>query len=145
MKVCSALGLSLLCGIVTAGCSMNLGNTPPPVVEAPPPPVNYGAFLDGPVASKLAGPDRDKALTAELGALESGQRRTWKGERGVYGYVELAPGAPAPALVDATAPPASGAAPSCRAFTSTIYIGGRPQVGHGTGCQNPDGTYRIAT
>ena len=35
--------------------------------------------------------DRQLALDAEMAAFESGQRRPWRGARGVYGYVE--PGA----------------------------------------------------
>jgi surface antigen len=147
-----ALSLTMMVGLATAGCSMSgsggfapIASTPvatAPVVTAPPPPV-YGAFLDGPVGSKLDPADRDKALAAEQDALASGQRKTWKGGHGVYGYVEpAATTAPAPAAEGA--PAAEAAGPTCRAFTSTIYVGGRPQVGHGSGCQTPDGSYRIA-
>lgn len=132
-----------------AGCSVGgLGAIGPVASAAPPPspapePVSYGAFLEGPVGQKLAPADRDKALAAEQDALAAGQRRAWRGAAGTYGYVEpaAAPG-PSAAVAAEGAPPAT-AGDVCRTFTSTIYIGGRPQVGHGRGCLSPDGSYRI--
>ena len=112
--------------------------TPPP----PPPPVNYGTFLGGSVGSKLPDADRTAALDAETGAIEAGQRRSWKGSKGVYGYVE-----PAPAVASAAAAPAADgtAPPQCRSFTSTIFFGGRPLTGHGTGCEAADGTWHLTS
>lgn len=138
--------MALASVLATAGCSVSgLGSIGPiaaaPSVAAAPPPVVYGPFLDGPVGQKLSAADRDKALAAEQDALASGQRRTWKGERGTFGYVE--PAAVAAADVDVAAPP-TVTADACRGFTSTIYIAGRPQVGHGRGCPGPDGSYRIS-
>lgn len=128
----------------TAGCAVGGFGAIGPVAAAPPPsvapePVSYGAFLEGPVGQKLAGADRDKALAAEQDAVAAGQRRTWRGTAGTYGYVEpAAAGAPS---TEGALPVAGGDA--CRTFTSTIYLGGRPQVGHGRGCPGPDGTMRI--
>ncbi|MFA5591823.1 MAG: RT0821/Lpp0805 family surface protein [Micavibrio sp.] len=33
----------------------------------------------------------------------------------------------------------------CREYTQTIYVGGRQETGHGTACQQPDGTWRVAS
>lgn len=130
-----------------AGCAVGGFGAIGRVAVAPPPalapePVSYGAFLEGPVGQKLAGADRDKALAAEQDALAAGQRKAWRGTGGTFGYVEpAAPGSPLAATADGAPPVAGGDV--CRTFTSTIYIGGRPQVGHGRGCPSPDGTYRI--
>lgn len=146
--VASAVAAGLLSGCsITAGSISPFASTAPANVAVPaaPPPVVYGAFLEGPVGSRLNQATRDKALAAEQDALASGQRKTWKGDNGTFGYVEPASGAspPKPAT-EAAADAAVPAAPNqCRAFTSTVFIGGRPQVGHGSGCQNPDGSYRI--
>ncbi len=146
MTVYWASALAVTAGLAVAGCSINAGSMGPlastPAAPPLPPPISYGAFLNGPVGSKLSPADRDKALASEQDALASGQRVTWKGEHGVFGYVEAAP---TPATVSPASAPASPPAPAdtCRAFTSTIYLSGRPQVGHGSGCQNPDGSYRI--
>ena len=145
-----SLALGLAAALATAGCSIGGLGSIGPVAAAPPapPPVAYGAFLDGPVGQKLSAADRDKALAAEQDALASGQRRTWKGERGTFGYVEPAASPPvaevaaAEAVAAASPSPAVGAE-TCRSFTSTIYIAGRPQVGHGKGCPGPDGSYRV--
>ncbi len=130
-----------------AGCAVGglgaIGPAPTPAPVAAPPPVVYGAFLEGPAGQKLSQVDRDKALVSEQEALASGQRKTWRGDRGTYGFVEPAPGAPPAPAVAADGVPAARATDVCRAFTSTIYVAGRPQVGHGSGCANPDGTYRI--
>lgn len=138
-----ALALAVLtaAALSTAGCSVSgFGSIGPVASAAPvpqaPPPLVYGAFLDGPVGQKLSQGDRDKALAAAQDAIATGQRKTWKGEHGTFGYVEPA----AEAAADPAAPPASGA---CRAFTSTIFLNGRPSVGHGRGCQNPDGTASV--
>lgn len=65
---------------------------PAPIEAAPiPVPVNYGGFLGGPVGSKLPEADRNAALGAENGAIASGERRTWKGAKGVFGYVVPGP------------------------------------------------------
>ena len=108
------------------------------VPEAPPP-VVYGAFLEGPIGLKLSQADRDKAFAAEQDALATGQRKTWKGDRGTFGFVEPAIVAPLAVSDPAVAP----ALETCAAFTSTIFLNGRPQTGHGRGCRNGDGTFRI--
>ena len=161
MRVTLGFGLAMTVGLVNAGCSIGAAGGYLPVstpvsqgagTVVAPLPVSYGAFLEGPVGLKLTQADRDKALSAEQDALASGQRRTWKGEHGVFGFVEPAA---ASALTAVSAPlgepsPATTGAPSaagdsCRNFTSTIYLGGRPQVGHGKGCAGPEGTYRIVS
>ena len=96
--------------------------------------MNYGTFLGGPVGTKLPEAARTAALGAESGAVASGERRTWKGERGVFGYVVPGPTAPA-----------DGTATECRSFTSTIFFAGRPQTGHGTGCRDADGSWRVTS
>lgn len=150
MKSGCVLAMALASALAAAGCSVSgLGPiAAAPSVPAAPPPVAYGPFLDGPVGQKLSAADRDKALAAEQDALASGQRRTWKGERGTFGYVEPAASPPVADVAAAEAVTAASPSPvvgaeACRSFTSTIYIAGRPQVGHGKGCQGPDGSYRI--
>lgn len=132
--------------VVLAGCSVGglapigpVASVEPPAAPLPP---SYGAFLDGPVGQKLSAADRDKARVAEEAALGSGQRKAWRGEGGVYGYVEPGAGPQPSALAADGGPAAAAAEDSCREFTSTIYIGGRPQVGRGRGCLTPGG-YRI--
>ncbi len=115
------------------------GDGAPPAQAAAP--VSMGPLLDGPIGARLAMADRDNAFKAETQALSSGDRKSWRGQKGTYGFV--VPGAaetPTPAASDAS----PGAAPGeCRSFTHTIFFAGRPQIGHGTGCRDPDGSWRI--
>ena len=156
----AALGGVALYGVVVlGGCSTagtggpsiasipmpGLGATPVPAVspvEATPipVPVNYGGFLGGPTGSKLPEADREAALAAENGAISSGERRTWKGAKGVFGYV-----VPGPTAAASTAVPADGAPAECRTFTSTVFFAGRPQTGHGTGCRDLDGNWHVTS
>lgn len=119
-----------------------LGAAPVSAVEATPIsiPVNYGGFLGGAAGAKLPDADRDAALAAANGALASGERRTWKGQKGVFGYV--VPGATAAA---GTAVPADGAPAECRSFTATIFFAGRPQTGRGSGCRDLDGNWHVTS
>lgn len=144
MRVLGALGLAWTVACLTAGCSLtsgggalpNLTAAAPETVTPAPEPVVYGAFLDGPVGSKLTQADRDRALGAEQDALASGQRKTWKGDHGTFGYVE-------PAVTAAL--PTDDATALCRTFKSTIFLNGRPQAGNGTGCQAPDGSFHVVS
>ncbi len=143
-------GVGLGFAVVLAGCSStgtgngpgvaSLSTTPTPVAVAAPVPVIYGAFLDGATASRMPEADRTAALDAEDGALASGERRTWKGSKGVYGFVVPGPSSPGGAMVAADA---SGA--ECRSFTHTIYFAGRPQTGKGTGCRDADGSWHVTS
>jgi surface antigen len=116
----------------TAGALVgSLGGSTAPDVAAPPPPAaapSMGAFLEGPTGTRLGDADRQRAFEAEQEALASGDRKTWRGVKGNYGFVALS-GSPTP--------------DGCRDFTHTIYISGRPVTGKGTGCKAPDGTWRI--
>jgi surface antigen len=91
-----------------------------------------GGILGGPVGAQLDEADRQAAYEAQVAALEAGQRRTWRGAHGAYGYVEPSPGP-------------DNAQVYCRNYAQTIYIGGRPQRGHGEGCRQPDGSWRMAS
>ncbi len=142
-------GASALAGCSTTGtggaslASLSVpGTAPVAAVEAAPlpVPVNYGGFLGGAAGSKLPEADRKAALAAEDGAIASGERRSWKGDHGVYGFV--VPGSNSAA---STAIPADGAPAECRGFTATIFFGGRPQTGKGTGCRDLDGNWHVTS
>jgi hypothetical protein len=145
MRIVGLAGVALLAA-GAAGCSVATSSfhdassafgsvvgsvgTPPvaDVAPAPPPPPPMGSFLEGSVGTRLGDADREKAFQAEQDALASGDRKTWRGIKGNYGFVALS---------------GSETPDGCRAFTHTVYIGGRPQTGKGTGCKGPDGTWRI--
>lgn len=128
--------------MVLAGCSVStssindstgvggaiVGSLGVPAASAPlQAPPAMGAFLQGPTGQRLVDADRDHAYQAELDALSSGARTSWRGAKGTFGYVA----------------PAAAGQDGCRSFTHTIYIGGRPLSGGGTGCPAPGGAWVV--
>ena len=128
-----------LASIGLAGCQSvgSGGGSPPPAAGAPAQPVApaiptgaaLGGVLGGPVGASLTDDDRAAAWNAQVAALNSGQRRSWRGDHGVFGFIE--PGA------------ATGG--GCRAYSQTIFIAGRPTHGHGTACKQPDGSWKMTS
>jgi surface antigen len=88
-----------------------------------------GGVLGGPVGASLTDDDRQAAWHAQVGALDSGQKRSWRGDRGVFGFVE----------------PGTTTADGCRAYSQTIYVAGRPARGKGVGCRQPDGSWKMTS
>jgi surface antigen len=92
-----------------------------------------GGFLGGAVGQQIDTNDRDRARRAQLAAVQTGNSRSWRGESSdAYGSVE-------PGEIYTSS---SG---RCREYTHTIFIGGRPQQGRGTACQNADGQWEIVS
>lgn len=91
-----------------------------------------GGLIGNRIGASMDDEDRRLAYAAEMQALDSGAAGAPVGWRnpanGRYGSV-----VPGPAYSDAGR--------HCRAFTETIYIGGRPQTARGVACRNPDGTW----
>ncbi len=145
----ATLLISVLASIGLAGCQSVGSNGGPPVtgsttpagaatstvapagIPAPAIPTGaaLGGVLGGPIGASLTDDDRQAAWQAQVGALDSGQKRSWRGAKGVFGFV--APGA------------ASG--DGCRAYSQTIYIAGRPNRGKGVGCRQPDGSWKMTS
>jgi surface antigen len=130
-------GLALLglAGLALAACSSGASAPQPAAVAAAPEapaqptvvdPSMLGGVLSSSVGLGLENSDRVAAFQAQTAALETGERKSWKGQGGVYGYVE--------------AGPAQG---SCRPYTQTVYVAGRPYQGQGTACRQPDGAWRM--
>jgi surface antigen len=129
---------------IAAACAMAAAltgcvsqNAPPPAAAvatptgpAPTPenvdPSMLGGVLAGSVGLGLENGDRVAAYKAQASALETGQRSSWRGERGVYGYVE-----------------AGAKQGSCRSFSQTVYVAGRPYTGSGSACRQADGSWRV--
>jgi len=120
VKILARAGVACALALSLAGCASNpMGESaPPPAAAAPAPPPPYEGLANGAFGASLDATSRAAANNAELAALNGGDRKTWRGDDGSYGYV--APGA------------SSG---DCRDFTHTIYINGRPKVGTGTACK----------
>ncbi len=78
-------------------------------------------LASGSLGQNLTANARTAANNAELAAVSSGERKTWRGDDGSYGYI---------------APAAAGG--DCRDFTHTVYINGRPQTAKGTACHVGD-------
>jgi surface antigen len=91
-----------------------------------------GGLIGNRVGASLDDEDRRRAYAAQMQALDtgpSGAPVAWRNpDDGRYGNV-----VPGPAYQ------ANGA--TCRQYTETIYIDGRPQTARGTACRNPDGTW----
>ena len=121
-------GFALVALAALSGCASTASpsvETPAPAVAAvavtPPPPPPYNGLASGSLGQNLNVAGKAAANKAELAALASGERKTWRGDDGSYGYVA----------------PAAGTG-DCRDFTHTVYINGRPQIGTGKACRAGD-------
>ncbi|MHB2167806.1 glycine zipper domain-containing protein [Alsobacter sp. R-9] len=91
-----------------------------------------GGFLGNTIGRNMDENARAQAYNAQYAAVSSGQRAEWSAPSGSRGYVE-----PGPVYRDANG--------TCRRYTHTIYVDGRPQQGSGTACRNPDGSWQIVS
>jgi len=84
------------------------------------------------IGSAMDDEDRQRAYSAQMDALNRGQAGmpiSWKNpDTGRYGSV-----VPGPNYTD------NGA--TCRAYTHTIYMSGRPETVRGSACRNPNGSW----
>jgi surface antigen len=91
-----------------------------------------GGLIGNRIGASLDDQDRQRAYDAQIQALESGRSGApvaWRNpDSGRYGSV-----VPGPAFQQ------NGG--TCRQYTHTIYIDGRPQTARGAACRNPDGTW----
>ena len=140
------VSMALAGALALAGCA---GATPPPPPTPAPAPVGApaapapagmpapaatpaarpavsGALL-GPVGQGLDQKDLDSAFKAQLGALDSGKRTSWRGQKGTFGYVEVGS--------------EGGLTGTCRDYTHVVYVGGRPRNGKGTACKGAAGEW----
>ena len=128
--------LFIVCGAVAcavlAGCNGATSQPPPTGAAAQrTDPANAGVVA-GPIGQQLSAADRAIAGKAQYAAITDGKRLSWKGKNGSFGYITLGP---------ATA----GFRGTCRDYTHTIYINGRPQKGKGSACQAAPGQWRIVS
>jgi len=93
-----------------------------------------GGLFGNRIGAAMDDEDKRRAYAAQMQALEagpSGAPVAWRNpDSGRYGNV-----VPGPAYQ------ANGA--TCRQYSHTVYIDGKPQTGRGTACRNPDGTWTI--
>jgi surface antigen len=92
-----------------------------------------GGLIGNRIGAAMDDEDKRRAYAAQMQALDtgvSGAPVAWRNpDSGRYGSV--VPGAPYQQ--------ASGV--TCRPYTHTIYIDGKPQTARGEACRNPDGTW----
>jgi surface antigen len=113
--------LALVASLLGACTSTTSVSVPRPVSE----------LTAGMAGVQLDDVSRQRVITAQQDALSNGRRTTWRGERGLYGFVE--PGS-------AT----GGLSGECRDYTQAIYVDGRPQRGSGRACRQSDGNWQSA-
>src|SRR5262245_17431606 len=91
-----------------------------------------GGLIGNRIGAALDEEDRQRAYAAQMQALDNGAPGApvgWRNdETGRYGTV-----VPGPAY--------QRNAMTCRQYTHTVYIDGRPQAARGTACRQPDGTW----
>jgi surface antigen len=120
--------------VVAAPVAAPLTAPPPAAVAAAPLPTPIptgtalGGALGGPIGASLSDADRSSAWNAQIAALDSGQRKSWRGAHGVFGFVE----------------PGAETGGGCRAYSQTIYVSGRPNKGQGVGCKQADGSWNMS-
>lgn len=92
-----------------------------------------GGLIGNRIGAALDEEDKKRAYAAQRQALESGPSGApvaWRNpDSGRYGSIVPGPAYQQQGL-------------TCRPYTHTIYIDGRPQVARGSACRNPDGTWQ---
>jgi surface antigen len=84
--------------------------------------------IAGPVSASLSDIERERGFKAQMDAVETGKRVSWRGDRTSYGYVE----------------PGADGLGGCRAYTHTVYLDGRAQRGSGQACRKTDGSWNFS-
>lgn len=126
----TSLGLVGCSGVGSGGGSPSVAAPPAqPAAPAIPTGAALGGVLGGPLGASLSDDDRQAAWEAQIAALDSGQRRSWRGSHGVFGFVETG----------------AETGEGCRAFSQTVYVAGRPNRGRGVGCKQPDGSWKMTS
>lgn len=121
------LALVTALGLATSACVSSDQEKPAAAaVPAAPTKPAVAGVLAGALGAKLDEADRETAFDAQLQSLSSGKRQSWRGGKGSYGYIE--PGTE------------SG---SCRDYSHTVYIAGRPQTGSGSACKDATGNWTV--
>jgi surface antigen len=135
MIVLGSIGLAACQSVGSSGAPPVAGAATPAAgpaetpAAAAPTGAALGGVLGGPVGASLTEDDREAAWNAQIEALNSGQKRSWRGARGVFGFVE----------------PGGATGDGCRAYSQTIYVAGRPNRGRGMGCKQPDGSWKMTS
>lgn len=117
--LCAAAALS---GCASTASPPTTATAAPVAAPLPPAP----GVVGGAVGQALDEKDRETAIAAQQQAISSGERKSWRGAHGAYGFI--LPG------------PESGA---CRDYTHRIFINGRPQEAKGQACLQ-NGEWRAA-
>ena len=134
MIAIGSIGLAGCQSVGSSGAPPVTGSTvaaTPSGIPAPAIPTGaaLGGVLGGSVGASLTDDDRQAAWQAQVGALDSGQKRSWRGAKGVFGFVE----------------PGATTGDGCRAYSQTIYVAGRPNRGRGVGCKQADGSWKMTS
>jgi surface antigen len=128
MSPLKAFSMLALAGLVLTGCQSGPKQTFGTFAGGA-----TGALIGSEIGRQLDEADQRALYDAQYRALEYGNPGTpvnWKNPNsGHYGEVVPGPGY----KVNVS---------DCRDYTSTIYIGGQPQVARGTACRQPDGTWK---
>ena len=119
VAACGALLLAACAGDPYGGPKQNTGAA-------------VGGIIGGAIGASLDERDRQFAYEAHMRALQYGEPGApvgWRSpDTGHYGTI--VPG-----------PPYQTSGTTCREYSHTIYIDGRPQTARGTACRNPDGSW----
>ena len=94
-----------------------------------------GGMLGNRIGAAMDDEDKRRAYAAQVQALESGPSGApvaWRNpDSGRYGSIVPGPASEQNGM-------------SCRQYTHTIYIDGKPQTARGAACRNPDGSWQPA-
>ena len=120
-------------GAITGGLiGSSLGTSPGGRIAGAIAGATVGGILGNAIGASLDEQDRQRAYAAQMQALQYGEPGTpvgWRSpETGHYGTI-----VPGPAY--------QSSGMTCREYSHTIYIDGRPQIARGTACHNPDGSW----
>jgi surface antigen len=118
------MAFGLLAGL--GGCNTSAPEAAKIAPAAPEPPAP--GVIGSAIGRELDAADRAIAIAAQQEAVSAGQRKSWRGAHGAYGFIEPSP---------------TDVLGDCRDYTHKIYIDGRPQQAKGRACKRPDGGYRV--
>ncbi len=92
-----------------------------------------GGMLGNRIGAAMDDEDKRRAYAAQVQALESGPSGApvaWRNpDSGRYGSIVPGPASEQNGM-------------TCRQYTHTIYIDGKPQTARGAACRNPDGSWQ---